>query len=166
MHILLDVCLSVWFLNSCKWYIFNFTVHMLINGIKKYNWFFCVYLSCLPWSCWTCLYVLEGFYLFFSFCTDLEISHIENHVICKYGQLNTSFFWYNPIISFIYVSDQLELPALYWISIVKADIVVIFPVLRRKAFSLSSLNIVLTVGSKNMPLIMWRKFFIPIFVEF
>ena len=95
------------------------------------------------------LLVVFWWSLGFSICSIMSSANSDNF---------TSFLiWINLFIFLVWLL-WLGCPILCWIKVVKVGILVLFLILKEKAFSFSPLSMMLDVGFSNMAFIMLRYF--------
>ena len=123
-----------------------FTVH---SG--NCNWILFILLLCLIH--WLILIELEKIIFWWNLCSFLHISscHLQT------DNTTSSFPIWCLLFLFLAWLLWLGLPEVCWMQVLKVSILPLFLILR-KAFSLSSLNMIFTVGFLYMAFIMFRKF--------
>ena len=88
------------FFSHCNWYfILNFSIHMFIASVYRYNWLFLCVLTFFPANLLNSL-TLQGF--LFLFCKSLRIFYLIYHVIWI---IDMVFFLYD-----VYAFNFLHLP--------------------------------------------------------
>ena len=90
------------FFSDCNWYfILNFSIHMFIASVYRYNWLFLCVLTFFPANLLNSL-TLQGFLFLFLFCKSLRIFYLIYHVIWI---IDMVFFLYD-----VYAFNFLHLP--------------------------------------------------------